>query len=305
MTSTDWLILSEADRPNRVVPIIGQLLVGRKSGRASDPSHLLLDDPAVSREHFELRVDPADGVVLVDRSTNGTRVNGHKVERETPLPLRDGDFVELGTARMSFRSLADADRIPDEVRAAVRTIEHAHVVTVVGDVVGYTALAERDGEKAAVAATEALFAELRELLATHGATVNNHEGDSLFAAWDVTGEPEAAASAVRFALAASELLAGRAAANGDDAPLQMGWGVTLGDPVAGHPSAARDAVRGDAINLAYRLASLAARDGEPAVLVSAATATAAPDAASYGDLRELAIRGRAEPAGVHGVQPAA
>ncbi len=304
MTSTDWLILSEANGANRVVPIIGQLLVGRKSGRASDASHLLLDDPAVSREHFELRVDPADGVVLVDRSTNGTRVNGNKVEREVPMALRDGDFVEIGTARMSFRSFADADRIPDAVRAAVRTIEHAHVVTVVGDVVGYTAMAERDGEAAAKAATEALFAQLRELLAAHGATVNNHEGDSLFAAWDVTGDPEAAASAVRFALEASELVAGHANGNGD-APLQMGWGVTLGDAVAGHPSAARDAVRGDAINLAYRLSSLAARDGEAPVLVTAATATAAPEAATYGDLRELTIRGRSEPTGVHGAETAA
>ena len=299
MTSTDWLILTEADSPNRVVPIHGQLLVGRKSGRASDASHLLLDDPAVSREHFELRVDPADGVVLVDRSTNGTRVNGNKVEREAPVTLHDGDFLEIGTARMSFRSLADADRIPDEVRAAVRTIEHAHVATVVGDVVGYTALAERDGEAAATEAVETLFAELRDLLTAHGATVNNHDGDSLFAAWDVTGNPDAAASAVGFALAASERV------NGNGGSLRMGWGVTLGDPVAGHPSAARDAVRGDAINLAYRLSSLAARDGEAPVLVTAKTATAAPDAASYDDLRELTIRGRSEPTGVHGAGTAA
>ncbi len=113
MTSTDWLVLTEGgDRPTpRVVPIIGRLFVGRKSGGASAPTQLLLDDPAVSRDHFELRVDPADGVTLLDRSTNGTRVNGRKVEREEPLPLTDGDFVEVGTIRMSFRSLEAVDRI--------------------------------------------------------------------------------------------------------------------------------------------------------------------------------------------------
>lgn len=296
MTSTDWLVLSEADCPTRVVPIIGGLLVGRKSGGTSAPSQLLLDDPAISRDHFELRVDEADGVTLLDRSTNGTRVNGRKVGRDEPLPLTDGDFLEVGTIRMSFRSLEAGDRISDEVRAAVRAIEHAHVATVVGDVVGYTALAERDGEDATAAAADELFAALAELLVAHGATASHRDGDSIFAAWDVTGDPQAAGKAVRFALAAGRLV--------DATPLDMGWGVTLGAGVRGHPTAARDAVDADAINLAFRLAGLAARDGEPLVLVSAEAATAAPDAADYGDAREIAIRGRAAPVPVHGAENA-
>jgi class 3 adenylate cyclase len=293
MTSTDWLVLSEGgDRPPRVVPIIGRLFVGRKSGGASAPDQLLLDNPAVSRDHFELRVDEADGVVLVDRSTNGTRVNGRKVEREAPLALTDGDFVEVGTIRMSFRSLEAGDRISDEVRTAVRAIEHAHVATVVGDIVGYTATAERDGEDATATAADELFAALDELLAAHGATASHRDGDSLFAAWDVTGDPQAADKAVRFARAARELA--------DNTALPMGWGVTLGQAVPGHPSNARDAVDAESINLAFWLAGLAARDGEPPVLVSAEAATAAPDAADYGDVREIAIRGRAAPVPVQG-----
>ena len=289
MTSTDWLVLSEGDRPTRVVPIVGRLSVGRARAGESASPHLLLDDPAISRDHLELRVDPADGVVLLDRSTNGTRVNGRKVERDEPLSLTDGDFIEVGTIRMSFRSLDAADRISDDVRAAVRAIEHAHVATVVGDVVDYTAMTARDGEDAA----DELFAALAELLVAHGATASSRAGDSLFAAWDVTGDPQAADKAVRFALAARKLV--------EDTALQMGWGVTLGDAVPGHPSTARHAVDADAINLAFRLAGIAARDGEPLVLVSAEAATAAPDAADYGDLREIAIRGRAAPVQVQGV----
>ena len=296
MTSTDWLVLSEgADRPPRVVPIIGGLFVGRSAGRSA-PQHLLLDDPAISRDHFELRVDPADGVTLLDRSTNGTRVNGRKVERDEPLALTDGDFIEVGTIRLSFRSLEASDRISDEVRAAVRAIEHAHVATVVGDVVGYTAMAERNGEDATAAAADELFATLGELLVAHGAAASHRDGDSLFAAWDVTGDPQAAGKAVRFALASAKLV--------DDTALHMGWGVTLGNAVPGHPSAARDAVDADAINLAFRLAGLAARDGEPLVLVGAEAATAAPDAADYGDLREIALRGRSAPVRVLGAETA-
>ena len=297
MTSTDWLVLSEGDRPTRVVPIIGCLSVGRKTGGASAPSRLLLDDPAISRDHLELRADRADGVVLVDHSTNGTRVNGRRVGREEPLPLTDGDFLEVGTIRLSFRSLDASDRIADEVRTAVRAIEHAHVATVVGDVVGYTAIAERDGEAAAAAAAGELFAALDELLVAHGAAASHRAGDSLFAAWDVTADPQAAEQAMGFALAAAELV--------DGSPLDMGWGVTLGVGVRGHPSAARDAVDADAINLAFRLAGLAGRDGEPLVLVSAELASAAPGGADYGDARELAIRGRSAPVRVQAADRAA
>jgi adenylate cyclase len=285
MTSTDWLVLSEGDRPNRVVPIVGGLTVGRARAGANGSPHLLLDDPAVSRNHFELRVDPADGVTLVDSSTNGTRVNGRAAERDEPVGLTDGDFIEVGTIRMSFRSLAAADRIPDDVRTAVRLIEYAHVATVVGDVVGFSTLAARDGEEAAAAAADELFGALAELLDARGATASVRDGDSLFAAWGVTGDPQAAEKAVGFALAAAELV--------EDTALEMGWGVTLGDGVRGHPSMAREAVDADAINLAFRLSAVAARDGEPAVLVSAKAASAAPDAASYSEVRDIALRGRA------------
>jgi class 3 adenylate cyclase len=197
---------------------------------------------------------------------------------------------------MSFRSLEAADRISDDVRAAVRAIEHAHVATVVGDVVGYMAMSERDGDDAVAAAADELFATLDELLVAHGATTSHRDGDSLFAAWDVTGDPQAADKAVRFALAAAKLV--------DDTALEMGWGVTLGDGVPGHPSMAREAVDADAINLAFRLSGLAARNGEPTVLVDAKAATAAPDAADYGDSRELAIRGRATAVSVQGAENA-
>ncbi|HEV2774839.1 MAG TPA: FHA domain-containing protein [Solirubrobacteraceae bacterium] len=296
MTSTDWLVLSEGDRPARVVPIIGRLFVGRACAGADATPHLLLDDPAISRDHFELRADRTDGVVLVDRSTNGTRVNGRRLERDEPLTLTDGDFVEVGTIRMSFRSLAASDRISDDVRTAVRAIEQSHVSTVVGDIVGYTAMTERDGEDATAAAADELFAALADLLVARGAAASHRDGDSLFAVWDVTGDPAAADKAVRFALAAAELAGGMG--------LQMGWGVTLANAAPAHPTSARHSVDSDAINLAFRLSGLAARDGESVVLVSAEAASAASDAADYGDLREIAIRGRASPVAVYAAEAA-
>jgi hypothetical protein len=56
-------------------------------------------DASVSGRHAELRVD-AEGVTLVDLgSTNGTRVEGDKIES---LPLGHGDKFQFGTIKASF-----------------------------------------------------------------------------------------------------------------------------------------------------------------------------------------------------------
>lgn len=68
-------------------------------GRALD-NGVVLESNDVSRRHA--RLEPAGSVLrLVDLgSTNGTRVNGRRVQEHL---LRDGDLVELGSVQLSFR----------------------------------------------------------------------------------------------------------------------------------------------------------------------------------------------------------
>jgi class 3 adenylate cyclase len=82
--------------------------------------------------------------------------------------------------------------------------------------------------------------------------------------------------------------------------VRMGWAVTLGDATSSWPTPGRETVDGDAINLAFRLSGVAARDGRPAVLVTEDVMAAAPDAARSGDVAEVAVKGRAAPARVAG-----
>ncbi len=65
-----------------------------KVGRAPAPTNdLVLDHPAVSREHFQLE-QRGNTYYLVDQhSTNGTMVNGLKVQDH---PLKDGDIIRIG-----------------------------------------------------------------------------------------------------------------------------------------------------------------------------------------------------------------
>jgi class 3 adenylate cyclase len=269
-----------------------------------EPSRcLIIDEPAVSREHLEVRIDPGRGAQLFDLSTNGTRVNGRRVERGEPIGLKDGDDIEVGGVRLAFRAPALPEDMASAVTSTIRTTGATQLAVAVGDVIGYTSLTELHGGGAVAEALDPLFAQLRDLLVSHGGTVSNIVGDALFAAWDADHDPGAAGAAVTFALAATDLVAEHAATvllrDHDDAPLRMGWGVTVGMAAAARPSPGRETMHGDAVNLAFRLAGLAGRGGRPPVLVAAEVVDSAPDAARFGAAEEVRVRGRRAPALVH------
>ena len=63
-------------------------------------STVILTDPNASRQHAELHLD-GDSYELVDLgSTNGSKVNGERVQRQL---LRDGDVLTFGTITLRFR----------------------------------------------------------------------------------------------------------------------------------------------------------------------------------------------------------
>jgi pSer/pThr/pTyr-binding forkhead associated (FHA) protein len=68
--------------------------IGR--GLAAD---LRLDDKSVSRRHAMLVHDPAGARILDDRSSNGTFVNGRRVEQ---ADLRNGDELVLGRVVLRY-----------------------------------------------------------------------------------------------------------------------------------------------------------------------------------------------------------
>jgi hypothetical protein len=81
----------------RVVPLSGdRVVVGR-----SRECDVRVDDGNVSRRHFEIvHESPATWVVVDLGSTNGTEVNGRKVERRTALD--DGDRITVGSTELVF-----------------------------------------------------------------------------------------------------------------------------------------------------------------------------------------------------------
>ncbi len=69
-------------------------------GRHPD-SNLVLADPNVSRNHAEIRPQGERFTVVDLGSTNGTRVNGVRVDTQV---LQDGDEVSFGNTRMRFEA---------------------------------------------------------------------------------------------------------------------------------------------------------------------------------------------------------
>jgi hypothetical protein len=71
-----------------------RLLIGR-----SRDCDITVDDPNVSRRHAELRNEDGRWIITDLGSTNGVKVNGHRVEQAA---LEPGDELVVGLARMRF-----------------------------------------------------------------------------------------------------------------------------------------------------------------------------------------------------------
>jgi DNA-binding CsgD family transcriptional regulator len=133
MGAPHWLVLRPGTRAERVIPIGRRMVVGRECVGVADQERLVLDDPAVSRNHLEVAVGRDGSATLIDSSTNGTRVNGVPVLRGQSVPLADGDRIELGAVQLAFRS-PDQGAAPDEaLQRTIRELEEGRLTLVADD----------------------------------------------------------------------------------------------------------------------------------------------------------------------------
>jgi hypothetical protein len=88
--------------PERRFELTGrEMRIGRRSAsRGLNPEIDLTGppmDPGISRLHAVLVADPDLGWSVIDPgSENGTVVNGHEIATGVPVPLQDGDRINLG-----------------------------------------------------------------------------------------------------------------------------------------------------------------------------------------------------------------
>lgn len=81
--------------------------IGRPSENGPEPD-IKLYEPHISREHAMLTYQDGALVVIDNGSRNGTRLNGERLEKKQPHPLREHDRLEIETYTLQFRSEAGA-----------------------------------------------------------------------------------------------------------------------------------------------------------------------------------------------------
>ncbi|HVT65732.1 MAG TPA: FHA domain-containing protein [Mycobacteriales bacterium] len=299
-----WVVSAPGSPDERAVRVDGRLFLGRECAGIDDGHRLLVEEAAVSRDHAEIRVT-VDDVRVIDRSTNGTKVNARLIERDEWHSLVDGDVVTIGSTDLTLRVMEEPAATAVRHSATERATASGRMAVVVGDMVQYTALTESNGAVAVAASAEQLWREVRPLVIEHGGTVNNYAGDAVLATWDAKDD-EGVAAAVRCAVAADAAVAERASGlelrGLDGGPITMGWAVTVGEVAVGRTSPSKFAVFGDAVNLAFRLSGIAGRKGMPTVLVTEDVAEVAPSEVVLGAPTEVEVKGKTGATPVRGAQ---
>jgi hypothetical protein len=95
-----------------VDPTVGSLVLGDGSrvdvgadpivvGRLAECT-IPISDPSASRRHAEIRVENGVAFVVDLNSTNGTKVNGRRVQRQR---LISGDLITIGTTSFRFEAI--------------------------------------------------------------------------------------------------------------------------------------------------------------------------------------------------------
>jgi class 3 adenylate cyclase len=294
------LVVNAGTPGEKRVPVGRRLFVGRECAGVEESQRLIIDDEAVSRDHLELRLEPELGAAYVlDVSANGTRVNGARIERATLVPLTHGDRLQIGDTELVFEAGAVPWVAGAEKRTTIRRLQPGLMAMVVGDILGFSDITLSTDSASLMDTLEALFGELRSLLRVQGGMLVNYSGDALFGTWELSSHPDGCDRALEFALAANQ----RVHEIGDrlplssegEPPLRLGWGVTIGVATSGLLTGAVPTVVGDAANMAFRLSSLAARQGRAEILVATEVLDHLTAPATIGPPVELDIRGRAFP----------
>jgi adenylate cyclase len=283
-------------RQQEAIPIMDRLMVGRECTGIDPSRRFLIEEGQVSRNHFEIRLDPeTDRAFVVDLSTNGTRLNGRLMDRAVSVRLQPGDVIEMAQRMFEFRSERFTSDQAVDLNLTVTPIELKPMVLVVGDILNYSTIAEATDPETIARGVQTLWNQLGEVLDEHRGTLNHYAGDAVYAVWDPAELPDASTRAVDFALAClarlDEIGPSLPLRSPDGGLVHMGWSIVRGSAAVTRMTRAATVI-GDSTNLAFRLSGLAGREGRGPVMVTAAVREDVADVFEFGPPEEVSVKGR-------------
>lgn len=297
------VVLGEPDE--HPIPVYDRLFIGRECAGVDEAHRFLIDDERISRTHLELRLDPdQDQAWVIDRSTNGTRVNGSRIERTTPVQVRHGDRISVGPIDFEFRAEHFVGTSTIDPRLTVKAMSITDMVMVVGDIASFSSISEYTDDGVLLTSIDRLYSGLHSLLHRHGGNLSNYVGDALFATWETRDRSDAPLAAVRFALDAVDYVAEIAPSlplrDPHGEPVRMGWSVGSGPAAVSSMTGMLVTVLGDATNVTFRLSGIAGRDGWPPVVVTESVRVRTADAFFFTPGSEVQVKGRTGAVNVYG-----
>ena len=165
-------IIRRGDPAGRELQLAAVTTIGRASGNT-----VPLELAGVSRHHARILWDGASYMIEDLNSTNGTWLNGKRID-DAKL-LADGDVIRVSTAEFVFQNAeAMTATITEPVRAGQET-----VTIMFTDLEGHTQMFERLGSERAYEAVSTHLGAMRQQVLEHGGRLIKMEGDGVIASF--------------------------------------------------------------------------------------------------------------------------
>ena len=296
------LRLSPGTAEEREYPFIERIEVGReRPGEPASPIRIALPDPQISSRHCVVTQTQEGRFLVRDLSRNGTRVDDKRLMPNLEVEIEPGQLIAVGSFSLALRAdeVVEAPH-PAAYEATVVAENLAMVTLVVGDIRGYTTLNQREDPARVSQSVHAVFSQLEEIIAEHGGSLKEVQGDAVFAFWELTpGSPgERVAQAMDAALAldrrARQLAADPEIWRFPDFPLRMEFAIATGGVAISSFGKDRPiglSMVGDTVNLAFRIEKLATDETGP-ILVCSTSQALAGDQFQLDELGEFEVKGR-------------
>ncbi len=296
------------------------IYIGRKAKARSDDKEncLVLPYPEVSAKHAEIRCSNNTWTVLDNGSTNGTTVNGVRINPGKEYVIKDKDVISIanynlvvslpnsGADKLSGQNEIDADQ--GQTQFQVKLI---NATILVADLKNFSSLMETFGDDPApvMQAASNVFAILNNEITDQQGQLEKIAGDAIMAYWSANPEPgavaiscfRACATALKLQEIASDLAGNEKIWPFLEHPLVFDIALASGTVARGALGKAQGnpALLGDTANLAFRLEKLIADNETNKIIVDQNTYELAKENFDFRYMGEFSIKGRHNMANVY------
>ena len=291
--------------------IVDKIFVGRECKGINENQRILVDHPAVSREHASISRN-GKNLEITDLSVNGTVVNKVRMTPGSRMNLNDGDIIKIGPQIITINIqsfVAESLNIPENADLTMVDATEVIVTCLVADVRNFSAIAEKFQSADTFAIMKEIFGSFSDVVVEYNGTIKDYAGDAIFAYWMHSTELTAkqAVLAVQAAEGQCQKLGQSCSNFSEKNPafkgLRVGWGLTTGRVTMSHYGARVSdiALVGDCVNLAFRLSGMANKKIPNKIIMCARTAGLVQDSFSLDNLGPKRIKGRKGKENVFGI----